>query len=182
MGRIGCSITHHYPLYTGRIGYSITHHYPLYTGRICYSITHHYPLYTGRIGYSITHHYPLYTGRIGYSITHHYPLYTGRIGYSIVPHYPFYPAKLCVNRYYRACLVYFIILTRGLSHIDDEIIFCGELMLVTQELDVDLGSGFAGGGQTVRYLRKVTDVLQLEMQWIEVQPRFVTCSYFRYAK
>ena len=49
-------------------------------------------------------------------------------------------------------------------------------MLVTQELDVDLGSGFAGGDQTFGYLRTVTDVLQLKMKWIEVQSRLVRCS------
>jgi len=74
-------------------------------------------------------------------------------------------------------------LSRRLYHTDDIFILywwrndiLWELMLVTQELDFDLGSGFAGGGQTIGCLWAVTDVLQLKMKWTEVQSCLVKCS------
>jgi hypothetical protein len=44
-----------------------------------------------------------------------------------------------------------------------------DLNLVTQECNFDIGSGFAGEGQTVRCVLPVTDVFQSKGSWAKVQ-------------
>lgn len=48
--------------------------------------------------------------------------------------------------------------------------------MVIQEHDFDFFSGFAGGSQTLGYLRPVIDVVQLRIQWAEMQSCRVLAS------